>query len=149
MVSQVSRPQSATSPSDVEQLARLHHTCAHVLAMVVQTLFPEAKVTIGLCTETGLYYDFDRADPFTPEDLKQIAAKMRRIIRKNLPIIRKTLDQDDIRAEIEQLNEPYKLEILDSILPDEPITRYYIGCSDPLPATADPSLFNPLCQSSS
>ncbi|WP_228016135.1 hypothetical protein [Leptolyngbya ectocarpi] len=149
MVSQVSRPQSATSPSDVEQLARLRHTCAHVLAMAVQTLFPETKVTIGPYIETGLYYDFDRADPFTPEDLNQIAAKMRRIIRKNLPIIRETVDWDDIRAEIKQLNEPYKLEILDGILPDEPITRYYIGCPDPLPATADPSLFNPPFQSSS
>ncbi|MEO0378505.1 MAG: aminoacyl--tRNA ligase-related protein, partial [Cyanobacteria bacterium P01_A01_bin.17] len=141
MVSQVSRPQSVTDPSDVEQLARLRHTCAHVLAMAVQTLFPETKVTIGPCTDTGFYYDFDRAEPFTPEDLKQITAKMRRIIRQNLPIIRETVDRDDIRAEIEQLNEPYKLEILDSISADEPITRYYIGCPDPLPVTAEPSLF--------
>ncbi|MEO0430786.1 MAG: threonine--tRNA ligase [Cyanobacteria bacterium J06656_5] len=143
MVSQVSRPQSVTSPGDAEQLARLRHTCAHVLAMAVQTLFPETKVTIGPCTDTGFYYDFDRADPFTPEDLKQITAKMRRIIRTNLPIIRETVERDDIRTEIEQLNEPYKLEILDGIPPDEPITRYYIGCPDPLPATAEPSLFNP------
>ncbi|MEO0539115.1 MAG: threonine--tRNA ligase, partial [Cyanobacteria bacterium P01_A01_bin.123] len=123
-----------------EQLARLRHTCAHVLAMAVQTLFPETKVTIGPCTDTGFYYDFDRADPFTPEDLKQITKKMRRIIGQNLPIIRETVDRDAIRAEIEQLNEPYKLEILDSIPPDEPITRYYIGCPDPLPA--EPSLFD-------
>ncbi|NEZ68262.1 threonine--tRNA ligase [Leptolyngbyaceae cyanobacterium CCMR0082] len=142
MVSQVSRPQSATSPGDVEQLARLRHTCAHVLAMAVQTLFPETKVTIGPCTETGFYYDFDRADPFTPEDLKQITKKMRRIIGQNLPIIRETVERDDIRAEIEQLNEPYKLEILDSIPTDEPITRYYIGCPDPLPSNTEPSLFN-------
>ena len=142
MVSQVSRPQSVTSPSDAEQLVRLRHTCAHVLAMAVQTLFPETKVTIGPCTDTGFYYDFDRADPFTPEDLKQITAKMRHIIRKNLPIIRETVDRDDIRAEIERLNEPYKLENLDSIPADEPITRYYIGCPDPLPANADPSLFD-------
>ena len=142
MVSQVSRPQSVTSPSDAEQLVRLRHTCAHVLAMAVQTLFPETKVTIGPCTDTGFYYDFDRADPFTPEDLKQITKKMRRIIGQNLPIIRETVERDDIRAEIEQLNEPYKLEILDSIPADESITRYYIGCPDPLPADADPSLFN-------
>ncbi|MFG6093745.1 threonine--tRNA ligase [Leptothoe sp. ISB3NOV94-8A] len=142
MVSQVSRPQSATSPGDVEQLARLRHTCAHVLAMAVQTLFPETKVTIGPCTDTGFYYDFDRADPFTPEDLKQITKKMRRIIGQNLPIIRETVERDDIRTEIEQLNEPYKLEILDGIPPDEPITRYYIGCPDPLPANAEPSLFD-------
>ena len=145
MVSQASPPQSATdsTASDVEQLARLRHTCAHVLAMAVQTLFPETKVTIGPCTDTGFYYDFDRADPFTPEDLKRIAAEMRRIIQANLPIIRETVERDDIRAEIEHLNEPYKLEILDSIPAEEPITRYYIGCPDPLPAAAKPSLFNP------
>ncbi|MEO0854369.1 MAG: aminoacyl--tRNA ligase-related protein, partial [Cyanobacteria bacterium J06648_11] len=145
MVSQLSRPQSAPHSSasdDVARLARLRHTCAHVLAMAVQTLFPETKVTIGPCTDTGFYYDFDRADPFTPEDLKLIKVEMRRIIRANLPIICETVERDDIRAEIEQLNEPYKLEILDSIPPDESITRYYIGCPDPLPATAEPSLFN-------
>ncbi|MGD1930741.1 MAG: threonine--tRNA ligase [Leptolyngbyaceae cyanobacterium] len=145
MVSQVSPPQSATdsTANDAEQLARLRHTCAHVLAMAVQTLFPETKVTIGPYTDTGFYYDFDRAEPFTPEDLKQITAKMRRIIGQNLPIIRETVARDDIRVEIEQLNEPYKLEILDSIPADESITRYYIGCPDSLPVTAEPSLFNP------
>ncbi|MEL6247149.1 MAG: aminoacyl--tRNA ligase-related protein, partial [Cyanobacteria bacterium J06627_15] len=140
MVSQVSRPPSATN--DAEQLARLRHTCAHVLAMAVQTLFPETKVTIGPCTDTGFYYDFDRAEPFTPDDLKRITTEMRRIIRANLPIIRETVERDNIRAEIEQLNEPYKLEILDSIPADEPITRYYIGCPDSLPVTVEPSLFN-------
>ena len=145
MVSQVSRPQSATSPlaSDAEQLARLRHTCAHVLAMAVQTLFPETKVTIGPCTDTGFYYDFDRAEPFTPDDLKRITTEMRRIIRANLPIIRETVERENIRTEIEHLNEPYKLEILDSIPTDEAITRYYIGCPDSLPVTVEPSLFNP------
>jgi threonyl-tRNA synthetase len=142
MVSQVSRPQSASSPG-VEHLARLRHTCAHVLAMAVQTLFPETKVTIGPCTDMGFYYDFDRAEPFTPDDLKRITTEMRRIIGANLPIIRETVERDDIRAEIEQLNEPYKLEILDSIPADEAITRYYIGCPDSLPTTVEPSLFNP------
>ncbi|ASC73717.1 Threonine--tRNA ligase [Halomicronema hongdechloris C2206] len=144
MVSQLPRvPTKASAPvSDLQHLQRLRHTCAHVLAMAVQTLFPETKVTIGPCTDTGFYYDFDRADPFTPEDLQRIEAEMRRIIQANLPIIRETVERDDIRAEIEHLNEPYKLEILDSIPADEPITRYYIGCPDPLPVTAEPSLFN-------
>ncbi|MEM1280125.1 MAG: threonine--tRNA ligase [Cyanobacteria bacterium P01_H01_bin.152] len=144
MVSQISRPQSKThsSVSDLGQLVRLRHTCAHVLAMAVQALFPETKVTIGPCTDTGFYYDFDRADPFTPEDLNRIEVEMRRIIEANLPIIRETVERDDIRAEIEQLNEPYKLQILDGIPADEPITRYYIGNPDPLPAKTEPSLFN-------
>ena len=120
MVSQISRPQSKThsSVSDLGQLVRLRHTCAHVLAMAVQALFPETKVTIGPCTDTGFYYDFDRAAPFTPEDLNRIEVEMRRIIQANLPIIRETVERDDIRAEIEQLNEPYKLQILDGIPAD-------------------------------
>jgi len=143
MVSQVSglQPAANSSANNLEQLARLRHTCAHVLAMAVQTLFPETKVTIGPCTDTGFYYDFDRAAPFTPEDLERIEVEMRRIIRANLPIVRETVERDDIRAEIEQLNEPYKLEILDGLPPSEPITRYYIGFPDPLPANAEPSLF--------
>ena len=120
MVSQISRPQSKThsSVSDLGQLVRLRHTCAHVLAMAVQALFPETKVTIGPCTDTGFYYDFARAAPFTPEDLNRIEVEMRRIIQANLPIIRETVERDDIRAEIEQLNEPYKLQILDGIPAD-------------------------------
>ena len=145
MVAQVSLPQSAirSLACDAAHLARLRHTCAHVLAMAVQALFSETKVTIGPCTDTGFYYDFDRAAPFTPDDLQRIEAEMRRTIQADLPLIREMVDRDDIRVEIEQLNEPYKLQILDNIPADEPITRYYIGCPDPLPAIAEPSLLNP------
>ncbi|MGG6270068.1 threonine--tRNA ligase [Leptolyngbya sp. AN03gr2] len=132
MVSQLSRPSSrdALQQSDPQQLLKIRHTCAHILAMAVQALFPETKVTIGPWTDTGFYYDFDRAIPFTPDDLVQIEAEMRRIIRANLPIIREVVEYDSIRAEIEQLNEPYKLEILDRIPAGEPITRYFIGNPD-------------------
>ena len=106
--------------------------------MAVQTLFPETKVAIGPCSENGFYYDFDRAiasednraRPFTPDDLKQIAAEMRRIIRANLPIIREVVERTEIQAEITALKEPYKQEILDGIPTEEPITRYFIGCVD-------------------
>ena len=132
------------APSDPQQLLRLRHTCAHVLAMAVQRLFPEARVTIGPATETGFYYDFDRAIAFTPDDLTRIEAEMRQIIRANLPIVRETVDRDELRAEIAQLHEPYKIEILDGIPPDEPITRYYIGFPDPVlsPERGEPSLFD-------
>ena len=147
MVSQLSRPSSSdrATPSDPQRLQRLRHTCAHVLAMAVQRLFPETHVTIGPWTETGFYYDFDRADPFTPDDLGRIEAAMGQIIGANLPIIRETVDRDELRSEIVQMNEPYKLEILDGIPLGEPITRYYIGCPDLIsPSNADdePSLFD-------
>ena len=69
--------------SDPERLQQIRHSCAHILAMAVQNLFPETKVTIGPCTETGFYYDFDRANAFTPADLKKIEKKMRKIIGSN------------------------------------------------------------------
>lgn len=134
--------QSSSHQTSTETLLRIRHTCAHVLAMAVQTLFPETKVTIGPWTDTGFYYDFDRPEPFSPDDLVQIEAEMRRIIRANLPIIREVVDREQIRAEIEQLNEPYKLEILDSIPANEPITRYFIGYIDTLKGVSEASLFH-------
>ncbi|MEM8640726.1 MAG: threonine--tRNA ligase [Cyanobacteria bacterium P01_G01_bin.54] len=139
--------QSDSHQSDPQTLLRIRHTCAHVLAMAVQTLFPETKVTIGPWTETGFYYDFDHPTPFTPADLKKITKAMRRIIRANLPIIREVVDRDDIRAEIKALQEPYKQEILDRIPAGEPITRYFIGSPDAGVAShpeLEPSLIYPV-----
>jgi threonyl-tRNA synthetase len=152
MVSRLSRslPSDRIAPGDPQRLLRLRHTCAHVLAMAVQRLFPETRVTIGPPTETGFYYDFDRAMvedrpsraiAFTPDDLTRIEAEMRQIIYANLPIVRETVDRDELRAEIAQLNEPYKLEILDSIPLSEPVTRYYIGSPDLVAGAEPPSLF--------
>ncbi|MEO1396282.1 MAG: threonine--tRNA ligase [Cyanobacteria bacterium J06634_5] len=118
------------TPGNSERLQQIRHSCAHILAMAVQQLFPETKVTIGPCTETGFYYDFDRADTFTPADLKKIEKKMRKIIGANLPIIREEVERADIAAEIDALNEPYKQEILAGIAPEDTITRYFIGSPD-------------------
>lgn len=134
--------QSPPNQTSAEMLRRLRHTCAHVLAMAVQTLFPETKVTNGPWTDTGFYYDFDRQIPFTPDDLTRIETEMRRIINANLPIVREVVDREQIRAEIEQLHEPYKLEILDGIPTDAPITRYFIGCADTLQGVTEASLFH-------
>jgi len=136
MVTQV--VQSSENPmlsADPDRLLRIRHTCSHVMAMAVQTLFPETKVTIGPWTETGFYYDFDRPDPFTPEDLKNIEKEMRRIIKAKLPVIREVVDRAQIQKEIEALGEPYKLEILASIPEGEPVTRYYLG--DPATAAGE------------
>ncbi|NJK57398.1 MAG: threonine--tRNA ligase [Pleurocapsa sp. SU_5_0] len=128
MVSQLTK--SSLQIANLEKLERIRHTCAHVMAMAVQVLFPETKVTIGPTTDTGFYYDFARQQPFTPEDLTKITKQMRLIIKANLPIIREEVDRDEIKAEIEQLEESYKLEILDSIPQGATITRYYIGSPD-------------------
>jgi len=147
MSSTQSPPKNVLAQGDPQTLLRIRHTCAHVLAMAVQSLFPETKVTIGPWTETGFYYDFDRPTPFTPEDLEQIESEMRRIVRTNLPIIREVVDREDMRAEIAALQEPYKQEILDSIPADEPITRYFIGSPDAGVAShpeLEPSLIYPI-----
>lgn len=132
MVTSQAESQPAQSPiqKDSQALQRLRHTSAHILAMAVQTLFPETKVTIGPTTETGFYYDFDRKQPFTPEDLSKIEAEMRRIIQANLPVICEIVEREQIRDEIIELGENYKLEILNSIPEGETITRYFIGNPD-------------------
>lgn len=135
-------PPSSESANRPERLLRIRHTCAHVLAMAVQTLFPGTKVAIGPCTENGFYYDFDRELPFTPDDLEKITTEMQRIIRANMPIIREVVERTEIQAEITALKEPYKQEILDGIPANEPITRYFIGCVDVLPEGTESSLFN-------
>lgn len=132
MVSQLTQSPSEKSlrQHDLQKLEQIRHTCAHILAMAVQTLFSKTKVTIGPTTDTGFYYDFDRKQPFTPDDLSSIEAKMREIIKANLPIIREVVDREQMRTEIEQLGEPYKLEILNRIPEGETITRYFIGNPD-------------------
>ncbi|ERN18296.1 hypothetical protein AMTRI_Chr10g5240 [Amborella trichopoda] len=108
-----------------EQLLRIRHTCAHVMAMAVQKLFPDAKVTIGPWIDDGFYYDFDM-EPLTDKDLKRIKKEMDRIISRNLPLIREEVSKEEALERIKALNEPYKVEILESIK-SEPITIYHIG----------------------
>ncbi|RDX74019.1 Threonine--tRNA ligase, chloroplastic/mitochondrial 2 [Mucuna pruriens] len=108
-----------------ESLLRIRHTCAHVMAMAVQKLYPDAKVTIGPWIENGFYYDFDM-ESLTDKDLKRIKKEMDRIIGRNLPLVREEVSRDEAHRRISALNEPYKLEILESIKED-PITIYHIG----------------------
>ncbi|KAJ1699871.1 hypothetical protein LUZ63_008383 [Rhynchospora breviuscula] len=108
-----------------EKLLRIRHTCAHVMAMAVQKLFPGSKVTIGPWIDNGFYYDFDM-EPLTDKDLKKIKKEMDRIINRNLPLTREEVSREEAQKRIEALNEPYKLEILQSIK-EEPITIYHIG----------------------
>lgn len=112
--------------SESEKLKRIRHTASHVMAMAVQRLFPEAQVTIGPWTETGFYYDFDKPEPFTDEDLKAIKKEMVKIIKKKLPVIREEVSREEAKQRIEELQEPYKLEILDDI-EGGPISIYHLG----------------------
>ena len=124
------KPEAIQLPPLSDHLIALRHSCAHVLAMAVQRLYPDVKVATGPWTDTGFYYDFERSTPFVPEDLERIEVEMRRIIKAKLPIIREVVQRAEIQAEITALQEPYKAEILAGIPIDETITRYFIGSPD-------------------
>lgn len=127
MVQSSVKPRDILNQADPDRLHRIRHTCSHVMAMAVQKLFPDAKVTIGPATDTGFFYDFDRKEAFTPQDLKKIEKEMKKIIKANLPVLRQEIDREEVRTEITKLNEPYKLELLDAIPDDAVITRYFLG----------------------
>ncbi len=139
MVNSVPQSQDSHKQKGLETLERIRHSCAHIMAMAVQKLFPGTKVAIGPVTETGFYYDFDCPVSITVDDLDKIETEMRRIITANLPIIRESVEREEIKAEITGLNEPFKLEILERIPVEETITRYFIG--NPDGGKIEPSLF--------
>lgn len=111
--------------SESESLKKIRHTTSHVMAMAVQKLFPEAQVTIGPWIENGFYYDFDQPEPFTEPDLKAIKKEMIKIINRKLPVIREEVSREEAQSRIKQINEPYKLEILEGL--EAPITIYHLG----------------------
>jgi threonyl-tRNA synthetase len=79
---------------EAQALELIRHDLAHIMARAVQEIWPDVKVTIGPVIENGWYYDFDRAEPFTPEDLGQIEAKMREIINRRDPVTTEIWDRD-------------------------------------------------------
>jgi threonyl-tRNA synthetase len=100
-------PVTVDSPDGLDVL---RHSCAHVLAQAVQQAFPEARLGIGPPVRDGFYYDFDVAEPFTPEDLKRLEKAMQRIINTGQTFRRRPVSDDEARAELAQ--EPYKLELI-------------------------------------
>jgi len=106
-------------------LDELRHTAAHVLAYAVQDLFPEAKPTIGPSIADGFYYDFDRAVPFTPEDLVRLEARMHEIVAADYAMTGERTTRD---GAIERFaDNPYKVELAREIPEGQPITLYTIG----------------------
>ncbi|GAA6179142.1 threonine--tRNA ligase [Shimia sp. NS0008-38b] len=113
--------------SSVEALELIRHDCAHIMARAVQEIWPDVKVTIGPVIENGWYYDFDREEPFTPEDLGLIEKKMKEIINKRDPVTTEVWDRERAIAHYTANNEPYKVELIDSIPGDEPLRMYWHG----------------------
>ncbi|WP_181411375.1 threonine--tRNA ligase, partial [Mycolicibacterium fortuitum] len=90
----------------------IRHSCAHVLAQAVQDLFPQAKLGIGPPITDGFYYDFDVAEPFTPEDLQKLEKRMQKIVKDGQLFSRRVYESKD-QAREELADEPYKLELVD------------------------------------
>ena len=114
--------------ADEEQANELiRHDLAHVMARAVQEIWPETKVTIGPVIKDGWYYDFDRSEPFTPEDLGVIEKKMKEIINKREPVRTEVWDRDVAIKYYTDNDEPYKVELINSIPGDEPLRMYWHG----------------------
>ncbi len=124
-----------------EGLALLRHDAAHVMAEAVKELYPKTQVTIGPAIENGFYYDFAREQPFTPEDLERIEARMGEIVARDEVIQREVWDRDEAMRFFRDQGEEYKAQIIESIPAGEAITLYRQGafidlCRGPhLPST--------------
>ncbi|RJO65419.1 MAG: threonine--tRNA ligase [Candidatus Omnitrophota bacterium] len=104
----------------------LRHSCSHIMAQAVKELWPEVKLGIGPSIEDGFYYDFDKKEPFTDDDLVVIEEKMRQVIRKDEPFVRQELSKKEAEILFKKLREEYKVELLREI-PDEKVSIYKTG----------------------
>ena len=118
---------SIVTARDEAALELIRHDCAHIMARAVQELWPDVKVTIGPVVENGWYYDFDRNEPFTPDDLATIEARMRQIIAARDPVHTEVWDRDRAIRHYEALDEPFKVELIEAIPGVEPIRMYWHG----------------------
>ncbi|WP_306755225.1 threonine--tRNA ligase [Paracoccus actinidiae] len=116
-----------TIKDDAPALELIRHDFAHVMARAVQEIWPDVKVTIGPVRDYGWFYDFDRSDPFTPEDLGRIEAKMRDIIAARDPVRTEVWDRDRAVAYYKDRGEPFKLELIDRIPEGEDLRMYWHG----------------------
>lgn len=116
-----------TMKDEAPALELIRHDLAHIMARAVQELWPDTQVTIGPVIKDGWYYDFDREEPFVPEDLALIEKKMREIINKREPVRTEVWERDRAIQHYKDNGEPYKVELIDSIPGDEPLRMYWHG----------------------
>jgi threonyl-tRNA synthetase len=112
---------------DEEGVEVIRHSCAHLMAMAVQQLFPGAQVTIGPVIDNGFYYDFACERPFTPDDLTRIEKRMQELSRDNLAVSRTLMSRDEAVAMFEQMGEQYKVQIIEAIPGDQELSFYGQG----------------------
>lgn len=103
------------------------HTASHIMAQAVKRLYPDTKLAIGPAIADGFYYDFDREEPFVPEDLEKIEAEMKKIVKENLVLERYELPREEAIALMKEKNEPYKVELIEDLPEGETISFYKQG----------------------
>ena len=117
------------------------HTCAHVLAQAVKTVYPTVKLAIGPAIDDGFYYDFDFTTPISMEQLDKVEEEMKRIIKANYPLERFVLPRKEALKLMKGFDEPYKVELINDLPKDAEISFYRQGnftdlCAGPhLPST--------------
>jgi len=116
-----------TAKDEEQALELIRHDAAHIMARAVQEIWPDVKVTIGPVIKNGWYYDFDREEPFTPEDLVTIEKKMREIINKREPVTTEVWDRERAIKFYEANDEPYKVELINGIPGNEDLRMYWHG----------------------
>ena len=116
-----------TMADDAQALELIRHDCAHIMARAVQEIWPAVKVTIGPVRDYGWFYDFDRAEPFTPEDLGKIEAKMKQIINARDPVRTEVWDRARAIQFYVDKNEPFKVELINRIPEGEDLRMYWHG----------------------
>jgi len=109
-----------------EDLEKLRHSCSHIMAHAVSQLFPDVKLAIGPPIADGFYYDFDKKEPFTPEDLEKIAEKMKEIIEENYPFNRSEKSREEALKFFRGRSEKYKVELIEE-MDDDKVTLYEQG----------------------
>ena len=109
-------------------LSTLRHSCSHVMAQAVKELWPQTKLAIGPAIEDGFYYDFDKPEPFSDDDLSAIEKKMYQIIASNDSFVKEDLDKAKAIDLFKKLKEDYKVELI-CALPNEKVSIYKTGKS--------------------
>ena len=126
--------------NDDEGKRILRHTASHILAHAVKRLYPETKLAIGPAIDNGFYYDFDNDNGFTAEDLKKIEAEMKKIVKENIKLERFTLPRNEAIQLMKDMDEPYKVELIEDLPDDAEISFYKQG--DFTDLCAGPHLFS-------
>ena len=132
---------------DLEGKKAYWHTTSHIMAQAVKRLYPDIKLAIGPSIDNGFYYDFDTEKPFTPEDMESIEAEMAKIIKEDLKLERFELPREEAIKYMQEIGEPYKVELIEDLPDDSVISFYRQGefvdlCAGPhIPATGKVKAF--------